>query len=499
VVSETGAVPFRLRGESTTTYASSKLNRVGRRAARYDSELLAHKCNRPAHKRLTPHRIAHGQIACSRSRCGNLSTIHLSPVNIHSQILAMQPTLKHNHARYDAAGNVTQSPDPNASGTLYYGYDAENHMTSLSGDSSATYIYDAEGNRIRKVTGGVTTDYAYGASGNVVAEWSGGVWSKGYVYSGTGQLVAQYNGVIGATGATTLFVHKDHLGSTRVLTTVSATVSDSMDYLPFGEQIAGATGSSHKFTGKERDTESDLDDFEARYYSSSLGRFMSPDEFKGGPVNVFDPEPDPPGPLPYAQPSNPQSLNKYTYAFNNPMCFIDPDGHKPHDNIDILTNGDNHVTTTGFQDAKQLGPAQRTDGVYLNLNVQVTFDKDDNLAEYKVTREAVVITEPNNKEANRSGDKENPSKDQVADEGNSKFVYDGPGKHPDQGKMVPSINAGYDAVFKLTLTNTNTGEKTNFYYRLQFVIKNGQIDKTSIHTGQIDKAAYDEQKAKKAP
>ena len=73
VVSETVAIPLRfLRGESTTTYASSKLNRVGRRAARYDSGLSAHKYNRPAHKRLTPHRIAHGQIACARRSADRL-------------------------------------------------------------------------------------------------------------------------------------------------------------------------------------------------------------------------------------------------------------------------------------------------------------------------------------------------------------------------------------------------------------------------------------------
>src|SRR6266403_6132938 len=51
--SETVAIPLLLRGESTTTYASSKLNRGGRRAARYDSGLSAHRCKRPAHKRPT--------------------------------------------------------------------------------------------------------------------------------------------------------------------------------------------------------------------------------------------------------------------------------------------------------------------------------------------------------------------------------------------------------------------------------------------------------------
>ena len=71
VVPGTMAIRLRSRGGSTTIYASSKLNRVGRRAARYDSGLSAHKCNRPARKRPAPHRIAHEPIACSRSRCGH--------------------------------------------------------------------------------------------------------------------------------------------------------------------------------------------------------------------------------------------------------------------------------------------------------------------------------------------------------------------------------------------------------------------------------------------
>jgi RHS repeat-associated protein len=68
-------------------------------------------------------------------------------------------------------------------------------------------------------------------------------------------------------------------------------------------------------TGKERDAESGNDYFEARYYSSAMGRFMSPDwASKEEPV-------------PYAQMDNPQSLNLYSYVWNNPMDRIDPDGH----------------------------------------------------------------------------------------------------------------------------------------------------------------------------
>ncbi len=68
-------------------------------------------------------------------------------------------------------------------------------------------------------------------------------------------------------------------------------------------------------TGKERDTESGLDMFGARYYASSMGRFMIPD-WAGKPTAV-----------PYAMFSDPQSLNLYGYVRNNPLSKADVDGH----------------------------------------------------------------------------------------------------------------------------------------------------------------------------
>jgi RHS repeat-associated protein len=80
-------------------------------------------------------------------------------------------------------------------------------------------------------------------------------------------------------------------------------------------------------TGKERD-ETGLDYFGARYYSGALGRFTSPDEFTGGIVDPFTGQPiSQPGPLPYADITNPQTLNKYAYVMNNPLRYTDPDGH----------------------------------------------------------------------------------------------------------------------------------------------------------------------------
>jgi RHS repeat-associated protein len=65
-----------------------------------------------------------------------------------------------------------------------------------------------------------------------------------------------------------------------------------------------------RYTGKERDTESGLDYFGARYYGSTMGWFMSPD----------------PSGLYFADPANPQSLNLYAYVQNNPLVHVDPTG-----------------------------------------------------------------------------------------------------------------------------------------------------------------------------
>jgi hypothetical protein len=65
---------------------------------------------------------------------------------------------------------------------------------------------------------------------------------------------------------------------------------------------------------------------------------MQPDEFAGGPVDLFDPSPPTPDPLPYADIFNPQSLYKYTYVYNNPLRYIDPKGHNAWDIIKGAAN-----------------------------------------------------------------------------------------------------------------------------------------------------------------
>jgi RHS repeat-associated protein len=204
---------------------------------------------------------------------------------------------------YDAAGNMTSDNVHN------YTYDAENRVVAVDGGATATYTYDANGHRVQKIAGGATTEYLYDLSGNVVADVNGSnILQAAYSYLG-GSLFAEYAYNL------TLFIHKDHLGSTRVITDLAGAINDSMDYLPYGEQISGGSTSTHKFTGKERDAESGLDEFGARYYSAALGRFSIPDWSSI------------PKPIPYADLTDPQSVNLYSYLTNNPLNSTDQNGH----------------------------------------------------------------------------------------------------------------------------------------------------------------------------
>ncbi len=139
----------------------------------------------------------------------------------------------------------------------------------------------------------------------------------------------------------------DQLGTPRMIFDQSGSLANTKrhDYLPFGEEIYAGTGgratgmgytvqgyppvdrARQKFTSKERDDETGLDYFLARYYSSTQGRFTSPDEFKGGPAELYE-NVDAHDPVFYAETAQPQTLNKYHYCVNNPLRFVDPDGHQ---------------------------------------------------------------------------------------------------------------------------------------------------------------------------
>jgi RHS repeat-associated protein len=200
---------------------------------------------------------------------------------------------------YDGAGNQTTDGQSRT-----FTYDAENRQTAFNG-GTGQYFYDGDGRRVKKID----------ASGTTV-----------FVYNAGGQLIAEYHSdpvPPPAGGGGTSYLTIDHLGSTRVVTKQDGTIKARYDYLPFGEELGAGVGArttgmgysladstNQKFTQKERDTESGLDYFLARYYSSAQGRFTSPD-----PIFISD-----------QQAYSPQLWNLYNYAGNNPLAYTDPTG-----------------------------------------------------------------------------------------------------------------------------------------------------------------------------
>ena len=209
---------------------------------------------------------------------------------------------------YDAAGNLLSG------GTHTYVYDAENRI--VSGDNgSFTYVYDAQGRRVKR-TGTENVEYLYDLGGSAVTTLSAsdGSWIRGEIYAG-GHHIGTY------ADSTTYFTHADWLGTERAHTQMDGGLHQWCTNLPFGDaqNCTGSDPSPRHFTGKERDSESGLDYFGARYYGSTMGRWLSAD-WSSTPL-----------PVPYADLTNPQTLNLYGYVANNPIGHADIDGHDGDD------------------------------------------------------------------------------------------------------------------------------------------------------------------------
>jgi len=216
---------------------------------------------------------------------------------------------------YDSAGNLIIAQPSN----VQYTYDAENHLISAAGQ---TYLYDGDGKRVEKAATGppLTANklYWYDQGGNAIYE-TNAAGNELYRYFRFGGLLVareEWNDWVDHYGV-------DALGNVRWLYATNGgspytVVWDISDYYPFGGErvVQSNSTNTRKFTGKERDAESGLDMFGARYYGSSLGRFMTPD-WAAKPITV-----------PYANFGNPQSLNLYSYVVNNPLTLIDEDGHE---------------------------------------------------------------------------------------------------------------------------------------------------------------------------
>jgi RHS repeat-associated protein len=240
---------------------------------------------------------------------------------------------------FDASGNVTV--EPTVPQQTYMTYDGENRLTGLSGGGGgATYTYDGNGLRVfRNVSSlGVSRASVYSGS-QVIAEYDNdnedpSTPAVEYIYNPAGGgLLAMFS------NAGTTYYHQDHL-SVRLTTDGTSgsptygQVLSQEGHFPFGE-LWYQSGPTNKwfFTGKERDSESGNDYFGARYYASSMGRWMSPDESLDGAIMEL-----------------PQTWNKYSYEYNRPLYGTDPDGRCPPC-IGAIIGG---VVQGGFDLGKQL-------------------------------------------------------------------------------------------------------------------------------------------------
>jgi RHS repeat-associated protein len=222
---------------------------------------------------------------------------------------------------YDASGN--QRASYNGGSTDALTWDAEGRLSSSTpaGGATTTCTYGADGQRAVKSVGGIDTEYVRDPDGSLLATYVQGGYNNqnqelwvGGKHFGTVSLASG-----GATSETQNFSLTNWLGS-EMARTDPGTGIPTAGYIsqPFGDAqstLFGTDTDPLHFTGKERDSESGNDYFDARYYSSSMGRFMSPDwSAKEEPV-------------PYATMDDPQSLNLYSYVKNNPLSHVDKDGH----------------------------------------------------------------------------------------------------------------------------------------------------------------------------
>ncbi len=242
-----------------------------------------------------------------------------------------------------AASNKLKEDQDN-DGQPDYQYDQSGNLTRDA--RGQQFTYNAENLQVAATGTGVNVSYSYDGNNKRVKTYDAvNDRTTIFVYDANGALAAEYTINVEPPDVPVIsYLTEDALGSVRVTTNSFGEVKARRDFLPFGEELyAGLAGRNanqkyssntdnlrKKFATYQRDTETGLDFAQSRYYSPMHGRFTSPDEFKGGPDELFDFEEDASdNPTFYADLKNPQSLNKYQYGYNNPYKYNDPTGHCP--------------------------------------------------------------------------------------------------------------------------------------------------------------------------
>jgi len=212
---------------------------------------------------------------------------------------------------WNANGSFTYTPTAGYSGTDAFTYKANDGTADSStvtvnitvvattpGAVTSAFMYDGDGNRVKKTEGGETTLYV------------NRYYEKNLT---TGEVTTHYflgdKEIAYKNNAGIRYVHQDHLGGTSVTTDTTGATVGTIKYFPFGatRSTTGTLDTGKKFTGQRLD-ETGLYFYNARYYDANIGRFISADTV----ISDY---------------KNPQTLNRYTYCLDNPLKYTDPTGH----------------------------------------------------------------------------------------------------------------------------------------------------------------------------
>ena len=184
--------------------------------------------------------------------------------------------------------------EPDSKDLWEYEYDLLNRLVKVEKDGKlvAEYFYDEAGLRLKKQGRDSTVYYVFNLGGQVLyEEEENGEYMEymEYVYV-LGKHFARIDGSLDTKERKTYFYHTDHLGSTVLVTDEAGDTVWSSEYTPFGK-IAfeeGILKKAAKFTGKDMDEDTGLYYFNARWYDSELGRFISEDPIKHQYVEKFN-------------------------------------------------------------------------------------------------------------------------------------------------------------------------------------------------------------------
>jgi RHS repeat-associated protein len=253
---------------------------------------------------------------------------------------------------YDANGNIETQASPSGTATLTWTAYNLPKLISVSTGRSSAFLYGPDRQRYKHVavTSGITetTIYVKGIFEKVTRPF--GTEYRHFILGPEGVL-AIHNRKSSGTNETR-YLLKDHLGSTDVITDEAGASRVKLSFGAFGgrrnggtwtgsptssDQIAIASTSRLAFTGHEQLDHLDLVHMNGRVYQPLLGRFISADPFVQDPFNS-------------------QSLNRYSYVFNNPLTFTDPSGFQA---AGPDGGGGGGFTTVGFGFGSRSNPAKK--------------------------------------------------------------------------------------------------------------------------------------------